>query len=417
MSIEINHVLNGREIADLLVYVFNPYLKSRASSVIHPYLLGEDNSRVPFYYALQKGLKPPCNLPSVQFSFKGTLRPEQISIVERSFELLRLNHTLLLSTHVGFGKTILAIYIMTQLRMKTFIIVNRIVLMQQWYASIKSFSDARVCILEAGIEFDSDEFDVFIINIVNVPKLDTCLFDIGTLILDEAHLILSNKMCNNLLYFTPRYTIGLTATPYRTDGSNKLFELFLGSEKIFKPLLRTHIVYKILTGFKPVIQTRAGKVNWDSVLSQQAESIERNELIVNLVSARPDKVFMILCKRVSQIKLLRDLFRARNIEVEAVYGTERIDVSNQERRVLIGTVQKLGVGFDDKRINSLILACDLQEYFIQYLGRVFRDPNVEPEIFDLVDDEFILKKHWKARADVYESAGGKILTHLPEAFI
>ena len=37
------------------------------------------------------------------------------------------------------------------------------------------------------------------------------------------------------------------------------------------------------------------------------------------------------------------------------------------------------------KLDALILASDLEEYFIQYLGRVMRREDVEPYIFDIVD--------------------------------
>ena len=74
----------------------------------------------------------------------------------------------------------------------------------------------------------------------------------------------------------------------------------------------------------------------------------------------------------------------------------------------MATVQKAGVGFDHPRLNSLILASDVEEYFIQYLGRVMRTEKVEPFIFDLVDDNPILKKHYYTRRKIYLEHGGII---------
>ena len=50
----------------------------------------------------------------------------------------------------------------------------------------------------------------------------------------------------------------------------------------------------------------------------------------------------------------------------------------------------------------------MEEYFIQYLARVMRTEEVEPIVFDLVDNHKGLKKHFSQRKKVYLKAGGTI---------
>lgn len=66
------------------------------------------------------------------------------------------------------------------------------------------------------------------------------------------------------------------------------------------------------------------------------------------------------------------------------------------------------MGFDHPKLDALIIAADLQEYFIQYLGRVFRTETVCPMILDLVDDFGVLRKHYYTRRRVYLDHGGAI---------
>tara|TARA_E500000331_G_C17128746_1_gene657204 strand:+ start:165 stop:461 length:297 start_codon:yes stop_codon:yes gene_type:complete len=81
---------------------------------------------------------------------------------------------------------------------------------------------------------------------------------------------------------------------------------------------------------------------------------------------------------------------------------------------LIATISKAGVGFDHPKMDALILASDVEEYFIQYLGRVFRREDVHPLIFDLVDNFNSLKRHYYTRKKVYEESGGTILNFKKE---
>ena len=82
---------------------------------------------------------------------------------------------------------------------------------------------------------------------------------------------------------------------------------------------------------------------------------------------------------------------------------------NCESRILIATISKAGVGFDHPKMDALILASDVEEYFIQYLGRVFRREDVHPVVFDIVDNFNSLKRHYYTRKKVYDESGGTIL--------
>ncbi len=118
---------------------------------------------------------------------------------------------------------------------------------------------------------------------------------------------------------------------------------------------------------------------------------------------------VILCKRVDHVTDLMSKCEENNIDCTSLVGMKKH--FNTESRVLIATCQKAGVGFDHPSLNSLIIAADLKEYFIQYLGRIFRTPEGEdkiPMVFDLVDNFIVLKKHYDSRAFIYKEHGGII---------
>lgn len=405
MSTELPFRLNGAGIRDLVVHVHARYSRPRA---IHPYVLGEDCTRVPFHYGRLKGYKPRGAFARVPFQFTGQLRAEQADIIRRAFELLRAHQCLVLATHVGFGKTILALYIASQVRLKTLIVVDMLELMDQWRrAAARFLAGARVCVVDAAARAVDPDNDVFIVNLINLPKFPQ-LRDLGLVIADEVHGLLSETLCAHLLYCAPKYLVGLSATPCRADESQQLFDLFFDPRAIlFKPLLKPHTVYKVLTGVPIELPRRGDRVDWNAVIDQQSASPERAQLVARIVATRPDLTFLVLCKRVAQIETIAGALAAAGVSVEAVHGARRVDYSARPR-VLVGTFKKLGKGFDRADFNALVLAADVERYFIQALGRVFRDPRVEPVIFDLVDDNPILEKHFQTRAQVYLSAGGTI---------
>lgn len=319
------------------------------------------------------------------------------------------NRRFLLGDFTVTHNTFCAINIASSIKMKTVIIVHRIILLKQWEASIKLFCPNSV-IQKLGAKSVKKDADFYIINAINVPKLGTEFFsDIGTVVVDEAHLIMAEKLSQCMQHLHPRYLIGLTATPYRPDGLNILLDLYFGSYKIIRKLWRKHTVYKIKTGFTPRVElTKNGRVNWNVILDEQATNDKRNDDAVRLMQHFSDRNFIVLTKRIVQATYLMEKLKAKGEKVTSLIGSQQ--EFDESARILVGTIGKIGVGFDHKKSNALLLAGDVEEYFIQYLGRVFRTEEVEPIIFDMVDKNSILEKHFRTRSQVYKDCGGTVKT-------
>jgi superfamily II DNA or RNA helicase len=286
--------------------------------------------------------------------------------------------------------------------------VNKIVLLNQWEEAILKFCpSAKVQKIKSNSVFD-DDCDFFIINATNIPKLKKDFFKkIGLLICDELHLIMAESLVNGLKYIRPRYLIGLSATPYREDDLDSFIELYFGSYKIIREMKREHIVYVVKTGFSPVMaKTENGKLNWGNIIEQCCDNKERNEIIVRIVEKFKDRNILILTKRVLQGEYLYNRLMENDESVTKLLGTEQ--TFDRDARILIATSQKAGCGFDHPKLDALILASDLQSYYIQALGRIFRTKDTIPIVFDLVDNNHVMKSHFETREETYTKVGGKI---------
>jgi superfamily II DNA or RNA helicase len=188
---------------------------------------------------------------------------------------------------------------------------------------------------------------------------------------------------------------------------NILLKLYFTENKIIQKLYHPHTVYKIETGFTPEVEyDRNGTLIWNKIIESQSENKERNALILRLIEKYPQKTFLILTKRVQQANYLFEELQKKG-EMVDTFMESKTDF-NKSARILIATTSKGGVGFDHDKLDALILACDLEDYFIQYLGRVFRRQDIKPIIFDLVDNHPSLKRHFSTRRSVYVEAGGQI---------
>ena len=392
---------------EVSTFVYNAHPK-----FIYPMDVTDTHAYIPFAYGRTCiGGPYPCPsrdiYPSSKVMFTGELRPIQKEIKKEAISHLNKYGSTVISAYCGCGKTALAIYIATKIKLQTLIITHRIVLIKQWKESIKKFCpDATIQVLDAKSEMKKCDF--YIMNASNVPKHPKSFYkNIAVVIVDELHLIMAEGLSKCMQQLVPRYIIGLSATPYREDGLDVLINLYFGEDRIIRKLYREHLVYKVSTNFTPVCEiARNGKINWGSVLDSQANSIERNELIIRIVKQFPDNVFLILVKRISQGEYLVKRFREENEDVTSLLGKQQ--EYEQKSRILVGTTGKTSCGFDHPRLNALILGCDILQYYIQALGRIFRTTNGVPIVFDLVDKNGILLKHFKERRAVYIEHGGKI---------
>ena len=392
------------------------YNKMNVLPKIRPYdivdLSGSAYIFLPFYWAIKnitQSKRPERDqYPPNETTFKGSLRKLQKEVKSDALKLLGRNGTCLLSLYTGAGKTITSIYLSCKIGLKTLIIVHRLVLIDQWKKSIEKVCDSpKIQVLTAKSKLDP-ECDFFIINAINVSKFQHGDFDlIGTLLVDEIHVMATEKLAQSFYYITPRYCIGLSATPYRSDGMDELINVYFSKHRITRKLFRQHYVFKLITNIVPDYKTAPnGKLDWNSVLESQTMNEMRNEMIINVVKCFKDRNFLILSKRVKQVEYLVNRLKEDGEDVTSLVGVKKQFDYNS--RILIATVQKAGVGFDHPKLDALILASDVEEYFIQYLGRVFRTEDVIPIIFDLIDDFNTLKRHYYTRRKIYIEHGGII---------
>jgi len=233
---------------------------------------------------------------------------------------------------------------------------------------------------------------------------------LGGVVVHNCHTIVAETLSKSLLRLTPRYLIGLSATPYRPDEMDSLISLYFGDNKIVRELFKRHTVFVVNTKFKPEMKYMSnGKINWGSVLDSQATNKKRNDLIIHIVVTNADRNFLLLTKRVEQARYLIKNLTEKGESVTNLVGSKQ--EYDPTARILVATIQKVSCGFDHSKLDTLLLAADTEEYYTQVLGRIFRTQDTEPIVFDLVDDNPILKRHFEMRREVYRKHGG-LLQHI-----
>jgi len=386
------------------------------------YLQYETHLQIPINLGLslfpQLIINPCTNNPQLTFkndiSFTGKLRDEQRIIRKQIINDLNTKRCSLMNLSVGKGKTITAINIACRIKLRTLIIVNRLILIQQWKESIKEFTSSQGIVLSHKENIDIIDSDFYIINAINLIKINQNILDtVGLVIMDEVHLLMTENSINGLLRLRPIYLLGVTATPYRYDNTNILFDYFFGYSYDTNKnnlLNREHNVYISKTTFCPEIKmNRQKKVDWNYILNQQSENKSRNQMIINIIKQYTQTNFLVLVKRIIHADIIQQLLINENINVYNYCQNVPINIDDSKTFVIIGTVSKIGVGFNIPSLTGLIVGGDIKNYFIQSLGRVFRTINNIPKIFDFEDDYSILKSHLRERIKIYKQNGGNII--------
>lgn len=385
---------------------------------------------IPFAYSKKRFGESPnkdIDYPQTTYSFYIDRFPyrtdggrDQKQVFEEAIKMIRIYRSVLLSLFCAYGKTFLGIKLAHQSKLKTAVLTHRGILIDQWEESIQKFTNAIVQRVDTDGVLDPHA-DFYLFNIAFVhkkwnkstkswqPKKLNIFRSIGMLIVDEAHIACAEDISRALLYFNPRINVALTATPVRKDGMDKALELYFGDysvTRIIRIAQNPFTVYRLPTNIKPdFVQNKFGKKDWNSVIKSLVENKQRNRLIIDLIKKFNTHNILILTKRKEHCNFLSRKLTKLGITNTVMIGTQK--KYDKTARVLLSTYSKLGVGFDDTRLNMLIVACSVTEVE-QYAGRLRDGIDKQRIIVDLVDNDSNCLKHWQERRKWYISRNGKV---------
>ena len=228
--------------------------------------------------------------------------------------------------------------------------------------------------------------------------------DFDYLIVDECHHAAANTYQKIFTYFHPKFILGLTATPERSDGEDML-ELF--QNVAHKMDLKTAVERGVLVPIRCVrvktnIDLTDVRINGIKYNSQDLESKlfipERNQLIVDTYLKYVNgKKTVIFCASVDHAAEIAKLLRDSGVKAEAVSGRDRVearekilkDYETGSTNVLCAC-DLLNEGWDSPHTTVLFMARPTMSktIYLQQLGRgTRRCPSKEDLlVVDFVDN-------------------------------
>jgi superfamily II DNA or RNA helicase len=350
----------------------------------------------------------------IELKFTGQLRDYQESPYNESLEHLKNFGCTTLRLPPGFGKTILGAKLAAELGYLTLITYHQVTLETIWKKTFNEFTDAKVWVVgESKPPKDVNVILCMNTRVASLPEYFRLM--IGTFILDEAHRLCTPSNVKTLLSIEPYYVIAETATLDRPDGLEKMMHAMCGLNHVIRSNDKAFEVVKLLTGIVPEEKRNVdGTLKWSSVVESLATNAKRNSIIINIVKSRKEDKILILCRIKTHVDILFNELKSQGVLVDYMMGNKR---EYKDSQVLIGTISKIGTGFDEARfcstysgirINLLIQAASVKDVGLleQNVGRALRASH--PKIIHLVDDHKTIHRHWLNAKKWYTTNKGTI---------
>ena len=327
-----------------------------------------------------------ANLP-VQMGQTIELRDYQQEAIDNLKKMREDGKTIALLYHAtGVGKTITAATDAKAVGGRTLFLVNALKLASQAKDTFAKVWPEATLGEYTGSQKDMSQTVIFA-TVQSISK-DLEKFsptDFDYLIVDECHHAAANTYQKIFTYFHPKFILGLTATPERSDGEDML-ELF--QNVAHKMDLKTAVERGVLVPIRCIrvktnIDLTDVRINGIKYNSQDLESKlfipERNQLIVDTYLRYVNgKKTVIFCASVDHAAEIAKLLRDNGVKAEAVSGRDCVEVREKILKDyetgstnVLCACDLLNEGWDSPHTTVLFMARPTMSktIYLQQLGR------------------------------------------------
>ena len=359
--------------------------------------------------------------------FLGKLRKDQ----SKAVATITKHDTGVLHAPTAFGKTVVAIGIIAKRQTNTLILTHSRQLLGQWQERLKSFLiGAEIGIIGGGKKKPSGQIDIATYqSLINKKdnSIDQLIQDYGQIIIDECHHISAPRFEMVLNEVRAKYVFGLTATPDRQDGHQKIIFMLAGPIRHKAKSNHTEKFEQQVVVKQVYNQPPKEFVNGEErpricdVYQWLCNDENRTQKIVADVIEEivGGKHPLILTERREHAEIINQLLVEKEIHSVILRGAmrakERKTANEQlsDAQVVVATGRYVGEGFDLPRLDTLFLSMPIawKGSLAQYAGRIHRESNGKDKItiFDYVDASLpMLQRMFNKREKGYKAMGYQI---------
>ena len=375
------------------------------SSPFPVYLESHRKIYLPRYYGIEKygqaiydSLK---DGESINVKFTKNLREVQLKIVETYLDISKKIGGGIISVPCGYGKTVIALYILAQLGVKTLIIVHKEFLLNQWKERIEQFlSDYKIGRIQGSV-FDIKNKNIVLgmLQSISMKEYPEDAFEsFGLVIFDECHHLGAEVFSRALFKTSCKYTLGLSATPKRTDGLQKVFEWYLGNIVYrIKKRSQEEVDVKVIkyyvedNNYSKIELNYQQKPNTSKMMNNICYYEPRNILIVDEIKKCIDdnRKILVLSNRKSQLETIFNLINNYCEKGYYLGGMKEKELKQSEKKqLLLATFSMAEEGLDCKDLDTVFLVSP-KSNIEQAVGRILRkevdNRDKIPLVVDLID--------------------------------
>ena len=424
---DVKNALLLKGILTVKPYIPSVFVKPQFVSRYSVYKESEEYFYVPKHYGIETYGPPKVSLrdvpqtPDAFWEFKGQIRESQLPVVNSFLKPDPRDGVISLQT--GGGKTVCALYIASQLKLPTLVLVHSGFLKDQWVERIQAFlPSARIGTIQGDI-LDIAEKDIVVgmLQTISMKEFPPKTFSgFGLVIVDECHHIASESFVQAIPKLTSKHMLGLSATPERKDRLMHVINWCLGpmlyqsnaSEKVDQGVkVEVYEFQHSDPKFNEIIYNNSGVMFTSLMVNKLTEFEPRNLFLVELLKDLYEddtRQILVLTDRVEHTKKLFELLPPEiqihtGILARGMKPAVRTEFCDS-KRILISTYQLVKEGFDLASLNVLLMATSRPDVE-QIVGRILRVEKekriVAPLIVDVVDTAF--RRQFQERLSLYKS--------------
>lgn len=389
---------------------------------------------------------------TLDVEFSAKLKEKQ----QKAVDAVLGNDYGIINATTGFGKTVVATFLIHKFKVNTLIVVHKKELAKQWIEKLNEFLTFNMFLpnyqtkngmnkqrkthighLWSNSNTLSHLVDVALVqSLFSNGRLNTELLNnYGMVIFDECHHSAATSYYSVLSYVNSKRVYGFSATIKRDDRQEKKFLYQLGpvlyTYSAMQKSLESNLPHYVFIRFTPFISKNSESNKYNLLLDELINCEKRNRKIIADVNecVLNHRTPLVLTNRVEHAKVLAKALTDGNVakHVVLILGNTSNKETQQRRQyletipnneflVIVATGQCIGEGFDYPRLDTLMLTCPIKNNVNveQYAGRISRDyPNKKDIIvYDYLDIQVGIFCHmFEHRKRTYKRIGYEIISH------